>query len=48
VGWAAVLFNILSKAALLDSTKFVSNRPTACFSGGGGTTIPGLFECSEL
>ena len=48
VGWAAVLLSILSKAARRDSTKFVSNRPTACFSGGGGTTTPGLLLWSEL
>jgi hypothetical protein len=48
VGWAAVLLSIRSKADRLDSTKFVSNRPTACFSGGGGTTMPGLLACNEL
>lgn len=31
-----------------DSTKLLSKRPTACFSGGGGTTTPGLFACNEL
>jgi hypothetical protein len=48
VGCAAVLFSIRSNAARRDSTKLLSNRPTACFSGGGGTTTPGLFACKEL
>src|SRR5436305_4021329 len=48
IGWRAVLLSIRSNAALLDSTKLLSNRPTACFSGGGGTTTPGLLLWSEL
>lgn len=48
VGWAAILLSIFSRAARRDSTKLLSNRPTACFSGGGGTTTPGLLACSAL
>jgi hypothetical protein len=48
VGCAAVLFSIFSRAARRPSTKLLSNRPTACFSGGGGTTTPGLLACSAV
>src|SRR3569833_672409 len=48
VGWVVVLLSIFSSACRRDSTKLVSNRPTACFSGGGGTTTPGLLACSVL
>lgn len=48
VGCAADLFSIFSSAARRASTKLVSNRPTACFSGGGGTTTPGLLPWRVL
>lgn len=42
------MFSMRSRACLLDSTNSVSKRPTACFSGGGGITTPGLLLCNEV
>lgn len=41
------MLTMRSNAIRLDSMKFVSNLPTACFSGGGGTTTPGFVSCKR-